>query len=161
LRFFKKKNTRNRELFSHEMSRVNNRERNESVIIDSWLLEKFLSAPCKKSCHYRHDIISRSCGGLLCWRQDWFGYRCQNDSLGEGLSVGVIFGVFVSDGVITGDSGSAVVGILDGSPRSMRMSLLAADRGLSTLMENVLVAVPEDVWKATTARPSASVVTRA
>ena len=67
----------------------------------------------------------------------------------------------VSSGMITADAGSAIVGIPDGSPRSMRMSLLAADREFSTLMENVLVAVPEDVWKATTARPSASVVTRA
>ena len=46
---------------------------------------------------------------------------------GEGLSVRVIPGVFVKAGVITGDSGSAVVGILEGSPRSMKMSLLAAD----------------------------------
>lgn len=67
----------------------------------------------------------------------------------------------VSSGMITADAGSAIVGIPDGSPRSMRMSLLAAEREFSTLMENVLVAVPEDVWKATTARPSASVVTRA
>jgi hypothetical protein len=54
-----------------------------------------------------------------------------------------------------------VVGILVGRPRSMRMSLLAAEREFSTLMENVFVEVAEEVWKATTARPSVSVVTRA
>ena len=80
---------------------------------------------------------------------------------GKGLTVRVSVAVAKGSGVITGGVGSGAVGILNGSPRSMRMLLLAADEGFSTLMENVLVAVPEDVWKATTARPSASVVTRA
>ena len=80
---------------------------------------------------------------------------------GKGLTVRVSVAVAKGSGVITGGVGSGAVGILNGSPRSMRMLLLAADEGFSTLMENVLVAVPEDVWKATTARPSLSVVTRA
>ena len=59
------------------------------------------------------------------------------------------------------NSGAEVVGTRAGSPRSIRILSFAADWRFSTLMENVLVAVPEEVWKATTARPSAPVVTRA
>ena len=65
--------------------------------------------------------------------------------------------------VNVGKSGVGVVvgvdGIRSGTSRSRKT--LAADWGFSALMENVRVAVFEDVWKATTARPSRSVVTRA
>lgn len=80
---------------------------------------------------------------------------------GKGLTVRVAVAVARGSGVFTGGVGSGTVGILNGSPRSMRMLLLAADEGFSTLTENVLVAVADDVWNVTTARPSASVVTSA
>ena len=69
--------------------------------------------------------------------------------------------VVVRTGVIMGVSFWIVVVTLVGRPRSISMSLLAAEREFSTLMENVFVDVAEEVWKATTARPSVSVVTRA
>ena len=56
---------------------------------------------------------------------------------------------------------AGVIVIFSGSPSSTRTLLFAADEGFSTLMENDRVAVPEEVWKATIARPSRSVVTRA
>ena len=80
---------------------------------------------------------------------------------GKGLTVRVAVAVAGDAVVITGSVGSGTVGILNGSPRSTRMLLLAADEGFSTLMENVLVAVAEDVWNVTTARPSVPVVTSA
>ena len=77
-----------------------------------------------------------------------------------GLAVLVTAGAGVV-GKNVGNSGAEVVGTLTGSPRSIKIVSFAADWRFSTLMENVLVAVPEEVWKATIARPSASVVTRA
>jgi hypothetical protein len=80
--------------------------------------------------------------------------------VGAGLAVLINAGAGVV-GKNVGISGAEVVGTLTGSPRSIRIVSFAADWRFSTLMENVLVAVPDEVWKATTARPSASVVTRA
>ena len=80
---------------------------------------------------------------------------------GRGLSVRVTAGAAAGSGVICRGVGSGTVGILNGSPRSIRTSLLAGDEGFSTLMENVLVAVAADVWNVTIARPSVSVVTSA
>jgi hypothetical protein len=96
------------------------------------------------------------------WGDVWIGSGIIVISIvvGEGLTVLVNAGARVV-GKNVGNSGAWVVGTLTGSPRSTRILLFAADRGFSTLMENVLVAVAEEVWKATTARPSASVVTRA
>ena len=48
----------------------------------------------------------------------------------KGLSAGITDGVFVCSVVIGGDSWRTVAGILVGSPRSMKMSLLAADKPL-------------------------------
>ena len=69
--------------------------------------------------------------------------------------------VVVRLGVINGVSFWIVVVTLAGRPRSTSMPPLAAEREFSTLMENVFVDVAEEVWKATTARPEVSVVTRA
>ncbi len=51
--------------------------------------------------------------------------------------------------------------IITGTPSSTATFVFATVPGFSTLMENVRVAVLKDVWKATTARPFPSVVTRA
>jgi hypothetical protein len=79
----------------------------------------------------------------------------------ERLSMGITDVVFRNSVVGTRDSFRTVVGILEGNPRSIKMSLLAADREFSTFTENVLVAVLEEVWNVITARPSELVVTRA
>ncbi len=80
---------------------------------------------------------------------------------GRGLVVGIddvegsVVNVSISgEGVVVG-----VDGIRSGTSRSR--TTRADDCGFSALMENVRVAVLEEVWKATTARPSRSVVTRA
>jgi hypothetical protein len=81
--------------------------------------------------------------------------------VGRGFVVGIVGGE-VGSGIV-GKGGEDVVvevtGIRIGSPRSMKT--IAEDWGFSALMENVRVAVLDDVWKATTARPSLSVVTSA
>ena len=74
-----------------------------------------------------------------------------------GIAVGKVDGRMV--GIRSEDGVAGVTGIRTGSPRSMK--IVAEDWGFSALMENVRVAVLDDVWKATTARPSLSVVTRA
>jgi len=77
-----------------------------------------------------------------------------------GLVVAIVPGLVVGGMVGDGDDTVAgVVGNRRGSPRSMKT--LAADWGFSALMENVRVAVLDDVRKATTACPSRSVVTSA
>jgi hypothetical protein len=77
-----------------------------------------------------------------------------------GLVVSIVTGLVVGGSVDVGeDTVTGVVGNRSGSPRSMKTP--AADWGFSALMENVRVAVLDDVRKATTARPSRSVVTRA
>ena len=78
---------------------------------------------------------------------------------GGGLPVSITVAVVVVSGTMRVGFGSGIVMILVGSPRSMTTS--PADEGFSTLMENVLVAVAEEVWKVTTARPSVSVVSSA
>jgi hypothetical protein len=80
---------------------------------------------------------------------------------GEGLVVGI-----VDAEAIVVNMGKSVVGVVVGSDgirsgTSLSRKTLAEDWGFSALIENVRVAVLEDVWKATTARPSRSVVTRA
>jgi len=94
----------------------------------------------------------------------WGGVLVEIDTVvitvvaGRGLVVGIdnVEGIVVrsGEGVVVG-----VDGIRSGTSRSRKT--LADDCGFSALMENVRVAVLEDVWKATTARPSRSVVTRA
>lgn len=78
-----------------------------------------------------------------------------------GLVVAIVPILVVVGGIVVvgEDTVAGVVGNPRGSPRSMKT--LAADWGFSALMENVRVAVLDDVRKATTARPSRSVVTRA
>jgi len=82
---------------------------------------------------------------------------------GKGLVVGLVVAIVerkVVVGIVGGeDVVVGIVGSRTGSPLSMKTD--AEDWGFSALMENVRVAVPDDVWKATTARPSRSVVTRA
>jgi hypothetical protein len=97
-----------------------------------------------------------------CWAEVWIGTGIMVITIvvGAGLAVLVTAGAGVV-GKNAGNSGAEGVGTLTGSPRSTRILSLAADWRFSTLMENALVAVAEEVWKATTARPSASVVTRA
>ena len=78
---------------------------------------------------------------------------------------GLVVGIDDAEGIVVkvGGSGEGVVvgvdGIRSGTPLSRKT--LADDCGFSALMENVRVAVLKEVWKATTARPSRSVVTRA
>jgi hypothetical protein len=43
--------------------------------------------------------------------------------------------VVIGSGIITGDSSSGTTGILVGNPRSMKISLLAADSRFSTFTE--------------------------
>jgi hypothetical protein len=77
-----------------------------------------------------------------------------------GLVVAIVPGLVVGGIVGIGeDVVSGGVGNRSGIPRSIKT--LAADWGFSALIENVRVAVLDDVRKATTARPSRSVVTRA
>jgi hypothetical protein len=75
---------------------------------------------------------------------------------GRGLVVGIVDVVIIV--VSVGNSGVGVVVGVDGirGGTSGSRKTLAADWGFSALMENVRVAVFEDVWKATTARPSRS-----
>ncbi|MDD1693002.1 MAG: hypothetical protein LUQ05_07455 [Methanoregula sp.] len=78
---------------------------------------------------------------------------------------GLVAGIDDVEGIVVnvGKSGEGVVvgvdGIRSGTSRSRKT--LADDCGFSALMENVRVAVLKEVWKATTARPSRSVVRRA
>jgi hypothetical protein len=98
---------------------------------------------------------------------------------GEGVAVGVgivVTTIVVGKGVVAVEVTGTVVGrvvagrsafgvgsavIFNGTPSWTATFAFDADPGFSTLMENVRVAVPEDVWNATIARPSRSVVTRA
>lgn len=101
------------------------------------------------------------------------GDACEGVPVGPGIDVNaIVAGKGVVTVEVTGtvvddfDAGrvafvAGVAVIFTGSPSSTMTLLFAADEGFSTLMENDRVAVPEEVWKATIARPSRSVVTRA
>ena len=80
---------------------------------------------------------------------------------GRGLVVGNVDGEAIVVNVGKGREGviAGVDGNRSGTSRSRKTR--ADDCGFSALMENVRVAVLKEVWKATTARPSRSVVTRA
>ncbi len=99
------------------------------------------------------------CGGVLVVGGS-FVSTCVACTIVTGFVIAIVAGLVVGGIVGVGeDTVAGVVGNRRGSSRSMKT--LAADWGFSALMENVRVAVLDDVRKATTACPSRSVVTSA